>query len=102
MEASWREHLRIMSAAELAALGLEPPAGYRLRFPEHWRATPEQNPYAAALERRTLAWLREYGMGAAPEEAERLRRFDVGRYGGCSLPRAGFEAALLVTQYISL
>jgi hypothetical protein len=91
-----------MSAAELAALGLEPPAGYRLRFPEHWRATPVQNPYAAALERHTLAWLREYGMGAAADEAERLRRFDVGRYGGCSLPRAGFETALLATQYISL
>jgi len=41
-------------------------------------------------------------MGTEPDEAERLRRFDVGRYGGCSLPRAGFDAALLVTQYISL
>jgi hypothetical protein len=102
MEAALPDELRIMPAAELKALGLEPPAHYRLRFPERWRATPAQNPYAAALERRTLGWLREYGMGVEPDEAERLRRFDVGRYGGCSLPRAGFEAALLVTQYISL
>lgn len=102
MAAVLSEELRIIAAAELATLGLEPPARYRLRFPEQWRATPEQNPYAAALERHTLQWLREYGMGVEPDEAERLRRFDVGRYGGCSLPRASFEAALLVTQYISL
>lgn len=101
-EAALLEELRLIPAVELEALGLEPPAGYRLRFPEHWRATPLQNRYAAALERRTLSWLREYGMGAELDEAERLRRFDVGRYGGYSLPHAGFEAALLVTQYISL
>jgi hypothetical protein len=102
MENGRPTELRIVPAAELATLGLGPPASYRLRFPEYWRATPVQNPYAAALERRTLAWLREYGMGRDPDEAERLRRFDVGRYGGCSLPRASFEAALLVTEYISL
>ncbi|HET7545891.1 MAG TPA: hypothetical protein VFK05_38750 [Polyangiaceae bacterium] len=96
------EELRIVSVAEFKALRLEPPASFRLRFPEHWRAIPVKNPYAAALERRTLGWLREYDMGTEPSEAERLRRFDVGRYGGYSLPHAGFEAALIVTQYISL
>jgi hypothetical protein len=101
-EAVLPEELRIIPAAELEALGLESPASFQLRFPARWRATPVQNPYAAALERRTLSWLRDYGMGAESGEAERLRRFDVGRYGGYSLPYADFEAALLVTQYISL
>jgi len=96
------EVLRIVPAAEFESLALEPPASFRLLFPRHWRATPVQNPYAAALERGTLSWLRDYEMGAEPAEAERLRRFDVGRYGGYSLPHAGFDAALLVTQYISL
>jgi hypothetical protein len=101
-EAAVAEELRIISPAELRALRLEPPANFRLRFPEHWRATPVKNPYAAALERRTLDWLRQYDMGLEPSERERLRRFDVGRYGGYSLPHASFDAALLVTQYISL
>lgn len=96
------EELRIIPTAEFAALGLEAPASFRLRFPQHWCARPVQNPYASALEKRTLAWLRSYGMGEEPGEHERLRRFDVGRYGGYSLPHAGFDAALLVTQYISL
>jgi len=96
------EAFRIIPASELGALNLETPPSYRLRFPRSWRATPAENPYSAALQRRTLAWLRDYGMGAHPDESERLRRFDVARYGGCSLPHAGFETALLVTQYISL
>ncbi|HYQ43437.1 MAG TPA: hypothetical protein VER11_15760 [Polyangiaceae bacterium] len=96
------EELRIIPTVEFQTLGLEPPASFRLRFPARWRATPVQNPYAAALERRTLSWLRDHQMGAQPAEMERLRRFDVGGYGGYSLPHAGFEAALLVTQYISL
>jgi len=102
METALPSDLRIIPAAKFESLELQPPASFRLAFPEHWRATPVQNPYAAALERSTLRWLREYEMGVEPEERERLRRFDVGRYGGYSLPHAAFEPALLVTQYISL
>lgn len=92
----------IVSARELRARGLAAPPRYSLRFPSHWRASPLQNPHAAALERSTLEWLREYGMGVSAAERERLRKFEIGAYGGYSLPRAPFEPALIVTQFISL
>lgn len=94
--------VRIVSAAELARSGAVAPPQLRLRFPPHWRAEPVQNRYAAALELETIAWLRSYGMGEAPEEAETVRGVDCARYGGYSLPLADFDTGLLITQFISL
>lgn len=77
-------------------------SSFHLRFPARWRATPPQNRYAAAIEAETLAWLHWHGMGVAADEAEKLRKFACGMYGGCSLPLANYATGLLVTQYISL
>ena len=54
------------------------------------------------IERRTLAWLRTYGIGRDADEQDKLRKFNCAMYGGYSLPVADFESALLVTQFICL
>jgi len=78
------------------------PELFKLRFPAHWAATPRKSRLATAWERDTLQWLRSFGMGATSKEADRLRKFVCGDYGGCSFPLANYERGLLVTQYISL
>ena len=92
----------IVPAAEMARRAHHVPASFSLRFPRRWRPAPVKNVHAGAIERETLAWLRRHGIGGSPDEAEKLRKFDCGMYGGCSLPLAPYEPALLVTQFISL
>jgi hypothetical protein len=75
---------------------------FELRFPRIWRANPVQNRYSASIERETLRWLGSYGIGCSAEEAQKLRDFSCGMYGGYSLPLADFRTALLVTEFISL
>ncbi len=77
-------------------------ASHRLLFPAHWHANPVGNPAELAIERGTLEWLAKYGMGMSPAEREKLRKFECGKYGGYSLPRAPLPEALLITQFISL
>ncbi|HET9930581.1 MAG TPA: terpene synthase family protein [Polyangiaceae bacterium] len=80
----------------------EDQASHLLRFPSHWRAAPVVNPAEMRIERETLEWLAAHGMGTSPAEREKLRKFECGKYGGYSLPRAPLPEALLVTQFISL
>ncbi|WP_437939207.1 terpene synthase family protein [Sorangium sp. So ce341] len=94
--------MRVLSAADYGRCGAAAPPHFRLLFPPRWRAEPVENRYAPALELETIAWLRSYGIGETAAEAEKLRRFDCGKYGGYSMPLADLEAGLLVTQYISL
>ena len=75
---------------------------HRLRFPAHWRAEPVGNPEEATLEAATIAWLATHGMGLTATEREKLRKFECGKYGGYSLPKAPLAEALLVTEFISL
>ena len=77
-------------------------ASHRLLFPAHWHANPIGNTAELAIERGTLEWLAKYGMGISPAEREKLRKFECGKYGGYSLPRAPLPEALLITQFISL
>lgn len=77
-------------------------AHHRLAFPAHWRAQPVLNPDEATLEAATVAWLATHGMGQNPAEREKLRKFECGKYGGYSLPKAPLPEALLVTEFISL
>jgi len=95
------DRIRIVSARELGVQS-QPAACYCLRFPASWRHAPVKNRYASALEQSTLAWLSSYAIGGTAAEREKLRKFDCGAYGGCSLPGAPFTSALLVTQFISL
>ncbi|HEY3497987.1 MAG TPA: hypothetical protein VGK73_24980 [Polyangiaceae bacterium] len=92
----------IVSALEPSWKQAVAPAAYRLRFPRSWRPDPVGNRYLSAIDRDTVAWLNEYGIGGSEREREKLRKFDCGMYGGYSLPTAPFATALLVTQYISL
>jgi Terpene synthase family 2, C-terminal metal binding len=94
--------VEIVSAQDFLRLEVEVPASFELRFPQCWIAQPVQNRYAVAIERETLAWLASYGIGRSRDEAERLRKFNCGMYGGYSLPTANYQTALLVTQFISL
>jgi terpene synthase-like protein len=94
--------VRIVSAQDFLRLGVEAPASFELRFPQRWIARPVQNRYAVAIEHETLAWLGSYGIGRSLDEAEKLRKFNCGIYGGYSLPTANYQTALLVTQFISL
>ncbi len=94
--------VEIVSARDFSGLEVEIPASFELRFPQCWIAQPVQNRYAVAIERETLAWLASYGIGRSRDEAEKLRKFNCGLYGGYSLPAANYQAALLVTQFISL
>ena len=92
----------IFSAQDFERLDLVAPTRFQLRFPRAWQADPRLNPHAAAIDRETLAWLRAYGVGCTPAEAEALARCECGGYGGYSLPRAERPAAILVTQFIAL
>ncbi|HZF40266.1 MAG TPA: terpene synthase family protein [Blastocatellia bacterium] len=94
--------VKIVSAQDFLRLEVETPASFELRFPQCWIAQPVQNRYAAAIEHETLAWLASYGIGRSRDEAEKLRKFNCGMYGGYSLPAANYHAALLVTQFITL
>src|SRR5215510_7679782 len=94
--------VKIVSAQDFLRLELKAPASFELRFPQYWIAQPVQNRYAEAIERETLAWLAAYGIGRSSDEAEKLRKFNCGMYGGFSLPAANYRTALLVTQFISL
>ena len=92
---------------EVEVISGRPPAAarrahYRLEFPAHWRARPVANPGAATLEAATIAWLATHGMGLNATEREKLRKFECGKYGGYSLPKAPLPEALLVTEFISL
>jgi hypothetical protein len=77
-------------------------ARHLLQFPEHWQANPACNPAEAAITFGTIGWLNASGIGLGPAGREKLRKFECGKYGGYSLPRAPLDEALLVTQYISL
>src|SRR5882672_259447 len=101
-EMNVRNGVEIVSAQDFPWREVEVPASFELRFPQRWIAQPVQNRYAAAIERETLAWLRSYGIGKSRDEAEKLRKFNCGMYGGYSLPTANYQTALLVTQFISL
>jgi Terpene synthase family 2, C-terminal metal binding len=94
--------VEIVSAQDFSGLEVVIPASFELRFPRCWIAQPVQNRYAVAIERETLAWLASYGIGRSCDEAEKLRKFNCGTYGGYSLPAANYQTALLVTQFISL
>jgi len=94
--------VELVSAQDFSWLEVETPASFELRFPQCWIAQPIQNRYAAAIERETLAWLASCGIGLSHDEAEKLRKFNCGMYGGYSLPLANYQTALLVTQFISL
>lgn len=94
--------VEIVAHRDLAAMDLRIPSAFTLRFPPCWWPTSLRHPHADAIERDTLAWLRGFGIGVAPEEAERLRKFGCAEYGGYSLPVADCEAATLVTQFIAL
>ena len=93
--------VRVVSGARSAQMRAAP-ARYRLRFPRHWRAQPVSNPAEAAIEEGTLAWLATHGMGIEAADREKLRKFECGKYGGYSMPRAALPEALLITEYISL
>jgi Terpene synthase family 2, C-terminal metal binding len=94
--------VEIVSAQDFLRLEVKAPACFELRFPQYWIAQPVQNRYAEAIEHETLAWLASYGIGRSRDEAEKLRKFNCGMYGGYSLPAANYQTALLVTQFISL
>jgi terpene synthase-like protein len=94
--------VKIVSAQDLLRLEIRAPASFELRFPQSWIAHPVQNRYAETIERETLVWLAAYGIGRSRDEAEKLRKFNCGMYGGYSLPGANYQTALLVTQFISL
>jgi hypothetical protein len=94
--------VEIVSARDFSRDDVVIPARFALRFPAHWRARPVRNRYAHAIERKTIAWLRSFEIGCNASEAEKLAKFNCGRYGGYSLPRADYRSALLVTQFISL
>jgi hypothetical protein len=94
--------IQVISAKEFASLRASALPGQQLRFPADWLSRPAQNRYSTAIERETLAWLESHGIGHSPAERDKLRKFDCGRYGGCSLPLAPYSTALLVTQFISL
>lgn len=96
------ERLEIVSARAFAAMDVEIPRSFALRFPQHWWPNPLRNVAAERIERDTLTWLRSFGIGLEADEAEKLRKFDCAKYGGYSLPLADPEAATLVTQFISL
>lgn len=97
-----QSHVKVVSAQDFQRLDVETPESFELRFPGRWIARPIQNRYAAAIERETIAWLASYDIGLDRDEAEKLRKFNCGGYGGYSLPLADYRAALLVTQFISL
>ena len=94
--------VQIVPGRERRARQRSEPARYELRFPAHWRPQPLGNPAEAALEQGTIAWLNAHGMGLASAEREKLRKFECGKYGGYSLPKAPLPEALIVTQFISL
>jgi hypothetical protein len=94
--------VKLVSARDFSWLEVEVPASFELRFPPGWIAQPVQNRYAVAIERETLAWLASYGIGLSRDEAEKLRKFNCGMYGGYAFPAANYQTALLVTQFISL
>lgn len=97
-----QNRIEIVSARDFSRLDVEVPASFELRFPRNWIANPIQNRYAAAIESETISWLASYGIGRSRDEAEKLRKFNCGMYGGYSLPWANYQAGLLVTQFISL
>ena len=94
--------VEIVLAQDFSQRDIEVPASFDLRFPRSWIANPVQNRYAAAIEGETISWLASYGIGHSRDEAEKLRKFNCGMYGGYSLPSANYQTGLLVTQFISL
>jgi hypothetical protein len=94
--------VQVVSAHAFAAMKVNVPHDFALRFPEWWWPTPLRHPEAEAIERDTLAWLRSFGIGLEAGEAEKLRKFDCAKYGGYSLPMSDRASAMLVTQFISL
>lgn len=95
-------NVMVVSARAFAAMDVEVPPAFALRFPHWWWPSPRRNPQAGAIERDTLVWLRSFGIGCTADEAEKLRKFDCAKYGGYSLPLADRASATLVTQFISL
>jgi hypothetical protein len=102
VKAGAQNRVEIVSARDFSQLDVEVPASFELCFPRNWIASPVRNRYAAAIERETISWLASYGIGLNQDEAEKLRKFNCGMYGGYSLPAANYQTALLVTQFISL
>ncbi|MEO6723849.1 MAG: terpene synthase family protein [Blastocatellia bacterium] len=94
--------IEIVRAQDFSRIDVEVPASFELRFPRNWIANPVQNRYAVAIERETISWLESYGIGHSREEAEKLRKFNCGMYGGYSLPSASYQTGLLATQFLSL
>jgi hypothetical protein len=94
--------VELVPARAFAAMDVEIPNSFALCFPQWWWPSPLRNPEAEAIERDTLEWLRSFGIGCDPAEAEKLRKFDCAKYGGYSLPVADRASATLVTQFISL
>lgn len=70
------DRVEIIPASDFSKRNLFVPARFQLRFPRAWRPDCVANRYAAALERETIAWLRSYGIGCTPEEAEKLAKFN--------------------------
>jgi hypothetical protein len=97
-----RNGVEILTAVEFSRRSVATPEAFQLVFPGSWCASPVQNRYADAIERGTLRWLREHGIGTTTDERRKLDDFNCGMYGGYSLPHADYHTGLLVTQFISL
>lgn len=71
-----------------------------LRYPASWFAPV--NPHAPAVSARLADWFRELGVVADDATAAKLRRMDVGGYGGHPFPRADRDVLETVTAMLAL
>lgn len=71
-----------------------------LRYPEAWAT--RLSPHAAAMERRTLAWLRQRGVVHDRETSERFERLSVGEYANWPFAMATAARAEVITKFLAL
>jgi hypothetical protein len=99
-----------MDRARLAALASGEPAPEivtagrsRLLYPSHWQSPYlKGNRYADLFERCTIEWLTRFGLIATPDDAQTIKEFECGLYGGLSSPGSSLRDGLLITQFVSL
>lgn len=71
-----------------------------LNYPSSWAIRP--SPHAAAMERRTLEWLRARGVVHDQETSERFERLSVGEYANWPFALATRARAEVITKFLAL